>query len=117
MNRSNEMCKESWWKALRKRIKKRDGNRCRFINCTYPTDDLRVCHIKSRREYPQFARMPDNCLTLCAYHDALYGEELSTPRVKKMWYNGKRNKGFQLCEHPFIYGQVKKHGTITNTQV
>ena len=67
------------WNALRKKIKKRDGNRCMFSDnkgrCRHKKR-LQVHHIIPKKEAPILMWNEGNLITLCVkHHKIVTGEE------------------------------------------
>lgn len=60
------------WESTRKRIKQRDGNRCRFPGCN-KTNDLEVHHIEPFDIYapPEPQNVDENLITFCKDHHKL----------------------------------------------
>jgi len=82
MSKSSRISRYRWWRKLKEKVKKRDNYTCRICPST---ENLRVCHIWTRRNYPEKERKMWNCLTLCGYCDCKYGERLLDPDVEILW--------------------------------
>ena len=55
------------WVEIQKRIKNRDGNKCKWNGCK-ETENLSVHHIKKVKDFPELVMEDSNLITFCREH-------------------------------------------------
>ena len=109
----NDIRKSIEYKQWKDKVKDRDGNACR--KCRYDKN-LHVHHIKPLKQYPEFALVLDNGLTLCGNcHSLLKGEE-ETKNLRGFLGNGSEiNRQLRAVEGSFfkyLDGNLKSENVI-----